>query len=326
MIEYKYRKSMEPYINYTYPKVYGNVPTFLAVPLAKSKEDLKEADAAIIGGFQHPYTENVWRSDLGLIFEPRSSLGANASSVTNAMRLRKASIKYGGYIPELGIDVFEHIKLVDYGDMKTTEKIDEALDANCIPITICAGGENVIRSVAKREKGKVGVLWIDAHGDNACPPPYTSGGPDRLAYEKIVDMKKWIQIGMVGPRNFKEQVKWYKERGSHIYTYWKIREMGMEAVCKDVLKIMDEAEGVCWNMDTDVLGLGAAPGVDEPLGIEVSDLLILALNIGKSGKFSSFNVDWIVSPIAAQYQILTWTILYLLAGLAIGRGAKLDPA
>jgi hypothetical protein len=72
------------------------------------------------------------------------------------------------------------------------------------------------------------------------------------------------------------------------------------------------------NIDYDVLDLGAAPGLDEPLGISVAELLTLALEIGKS-KFTAFSIEWMVSPIAPIYHIVTYSILYSLAGLAMRR-------
>ena len=70
-----------------------------------------------------------------------------------------------GYLPELDLDVFERLKLVDYGnvdvvqDMKQTLlnveiRVKDIIDARCIPVTI--GGDAgpstypVLRAVAER--------------------------------------------------------------------------------------------------------------------------------------------------------------------------------
>ncbi|MEM3453138.1 MAG: arginase family protein, partial [Candidatus Hadarchaeum sp.] len=77
------------------------------------------------------------------------------------------------------------------------------------------------------------------------------------------------------------------------------------------------------NLDLDVLDLGAAPGLDEPLGITTTDLLKIVHEVGKN-MVAAFNVEWIPTPAWQPYQlpawplywITTWTILYLLAGVA----------
>jgi arginase family enzyme len=132
-------------------------------------------------------------------------------------------------------------------------------------------------------------------------------------------MEKFVLIGMRGPRNFKEQLDWYQKRGSHVYTYKDIKERGINAVIQEAVKIAYKGtENVLLNIDFDVLDLSVAPGLDEPLGIMMEDLLTVTLRIGEKG-FAAFNIEWIPKPTAALYHIVTWTTLYLLAGLAMGR-------
>lgn len=333
MVKYKYRKSMDPYVEFSVPKVYGNTPTFLGAPLAKTEKDLKGADAAMIGGGMQDFGENPWRTDIGLMFNESAHLAPPYSSIYNPKRLRQASLKYGGYLPELDLDVFEHIKLVDYGDVtgispvvtkdddhrameRTAAKVGEVLDAGCIPITIESNPYHVAKAVTDKTDGKVGIVFLDAHGDNACPAPFQSW-VDPTAELKKVDMTKFVQIGIRGPRLFKEQMEWYRKRGSHIYTHREIKKQGMETVAKEALKIAHEGtESLFLNIDYDVLDIGAAPGLDEPLGISVDELLMLSLEIGKSG-FTAFNIENMMSQTAPIYHIVTFNILYLLAGLAL---------
>jgi guanidinopropionase len=335
VVEYKYRKSMDPFVRFSVPTVYGNTPTFLGAPLAKSKGDLKGADMAIIGGGMTDFGENPWRTDIGMKFSATAHLAPFYAPIYNPKRLRQASLKYGGYLPELDIDVFEHIKLVDYGDItgispavteedearklkRTVEKVGEVLDAGCIPVIIESNPYHVAKAVADRTKGKVGIIFLDAHGDNACPPPF-QGWVDPTAELKNVDMTNFVQIGVRGPRMFKEQMEWYRKKGSHVYTYREIKKMGMEAVAEEAIRIAhDGTDSVYLNIDYDVLDIGVAPGLDEPLGISIDELLTLSLEIGKSG-FTAFNIENIMSQMAPIYHIITFNILYLLAGIAMKR-------
>lgn len=271
-------------------------------------------------------------------------------SILDSMRLRKASIKYGSFLPELGIDVFEHIKLVDYGDLCSTfpntaeslfehfklidEKVGEVLDVGAIPITIGGFPYAIAKAIANKTNGKVGIVFLDAHGDNLEEHrgDKWSGAcwVARTAEIENVDMTNFVQIGMRGPRNFKEQVEWFKEKGCHLYIYWEIKKKEMDTVVKEALTYAKNGtDRLFLNVDFDVLDLGTAPGLDEPLGITTAELLTLMYEIGKSG-VTGFNVEWIPtpawegyhSPAMPLYWIVTWTVVYMLAGLSSGRLAR----
>ena len=76
------------------------------------------------------------------------------------------------------------------------------------------------------------------------------------------------------------------------------------------------------NIDFDVLDLGCAPGLDEPLGLTVGELLQLTYQVGKSG-IDGFDVGWIPNAVAPLHWITVYAILYLLAGLI--EGLKKEP-
>ncbi|MEM2897424.1 MAG: arginase family protein [Candidatus Bathyarchaeia archaeon] len=322
MKKFKYRKSMEPFKKWLVPTIYEDVPTFLGIPLAKSKDELKGSDAVIIG-VPYETTPTIAR-------EPRNA-------ALNPQNLRKASIKYSGYLPELDIDIFEHVRLVDYGDVQTvygdihesisrTEKvIEEALETGSMPILIGGTEPCICYSVAKAlaKRGKVGIIAMDAHGDNLNEHlgEKWSGAcwVARVSELKNVDMKKHFQVGMRGPRNLKEQVEWFKNKGSNLYTIREIRAKGIETVAKEIVNsIHDGNHKVFMNIDFDVLDIGCAQGLDEPLGLSVQELLTFAFEVGKGG-LDCFAVGLIPSQSIQLHWIATWTILYLLAGMIDGK-------
>jgi len=328
-MEYKYtRKTMDPTIKLTVPTVYGDTPSFLGVPVARSKEDLKGMDAVFLGGGGSGFPKDVvnpWRHDIGMRFNPSSWLGVEADPITSAQRLRFTSLKYGDYIPEFEIEVFKHVKLVDYGDQgRDLKKLGEVLDAGCIPIAMrcCRTGE-LVKAVADHTKGKVGVIALDSHGDCAMMPPWL-GWADEIANIEKVDMTKFVHIGFHGPRNFKEQHEWLKDKGAHVFMPWKeIKKNGMEAVAKEAVEIVhDGTDSQVLLFNLDVLDMSVAPGLDEFLGISMSDVLTLFHEVGKSG-FTAFNVIWAPSSIMPMYHAITWSILWLLAGLGIRKSARI---
>jgi agmatinase len=330
----KCRKSMEKFQKILVPTVYDDVPTFLGVPPAKTKNDLRGADAAILGVPSQSAQMLVGR-EIGL-------------NILDTMRLRKASLKYGSFLPELDMDVFEKIRLVDCGDLtgfypatetellghfKLAEKrISEILGAGCVPLTIGAYPYVVARALDGRNEGKIGILHLDAHGDNLEEHEGSKWSfacwVSRASELRNVDMKNYVQIGMRGPRNFKEQVEWHRKKGSTIYTYKDMKEKGIEKVTEEAIKrARSNVRYLFLNVDYDVLDLGTAPGLDEPLGITTADLLALVYKVGEN-KVTAFNVEWIPTPAWEPYRlpawplywIVTWTILYLLAGMARGKG------
>lgn len=328
----KPRKSMDEYEKLLTPTVYSDTPTFLGVPLAKTKEDLIDKDAAIIGMPQQA---------------PKGSVGREIGySILDTIRLRKASMKYGGYLPELYVDVFEHINLVDYGDMainfpiatdedlfkyfeQVDKKVGEVLEAGCIPITILCHPYAIAKSIANRTNGKVGIIHIDAHGDNLDSFLGSKwSGPchiARIAEIENVDTKNLVQMGVRGPRNFKEQIDWFKEKGCRLYTYWEMKKKGIEKVTKEALDYArDGTDALFISLDIDSLDLGTAPGLDEPLGITTAELLSFMCEAGKAG-VTGLNIECIPTPAWEAYHppamplywIVTWAILYMLAGKAL---------
>ena len=107
-----------------FPRIQEDMPTFLGVPHAVKTSDLQGADVVIIGA---PFVAGWGKKYSGV--DKDEWLAATR-------RVRQQSIRYrSGYIQEFDLDVFEHLKVVDYGDADippetsyegTVEKILEA--------------------------------------------------------------------------------------------------------------------------------------------------------------------------------------------------------
>ncbi|HEY4910385.1 MAG TPA: arginase family protein, partial [Methylomirabilota bacterium] len=141
----------------------------MGLPHAISPADLKGVDAAIIGA---PYVAS-WTEYAGV---PKSDW------IAGPKRVRQQSIRYqSGYIQDFDLDVFEHLKVVDFGDAKippeandkptvenilraqaaVEEKVNQALDAGALPIVVGqnspCGSYAIAKPIAERTKGNVGV-------------------------------------------------------------------------------------------------------------------------------------------------------------------------
>ena len=99
----------EPIVEMRSPRVYGSFPTLFGMPLAETEEDLRAADVAFLGV--------PWRAPT----TPSSFYVGGARANFEGTQLtpsyfRLNSLNYGGYLPELDLDVFEHLRLADRGD------------------------------------------------------------------------------------------------------------------------------------------------------------------------------------------------------------------
>ncbi len=91
----------------------ADMPTFMARPLAISPADLRGADAVIIGA---PYAAG-WTTYAGL--DKREWLAG-------PKRVRQQSVRYAsGYVQEFDLDVFEHCRVVDFGDAHIPPEVNE---------------------------------------------------------------------------------------------------------------------------------------------------------------------------------------------------------
>src|SRR5438067_2824585 len=113
------RRPSEPVTQMMLPRFYGSTPTVSGSPRAKTREDLAGADLVFLGV--------PWSAPA-----PDSRSGAAAANFfgTNMTPglFRTNSLKYGGYLPELDVDVFERYRLVDYGDSDVVHDLQRTFD------------------------------------------------------------------------------------------------------------------------------------------------------------------------------------------------------
>ncbi len=64
--------------------------------------------------------------------------GANyEGTLLTPSQFRVNSLKYGGCIPELDFDVFEHLKIVDYGDAEIVRDMRQTLENAGFTVSCC---------------------------------------------------------------------------------------------------------------------------------------------------------------------------------------------
>jgi guanidinopropionase len=341
-------RPFEPVVEMHSPRVYGSFPTLFGTPLVETKEDLRGVDVAFLGV--------PWRAPT----TPSSFFIGGARANFEGTQLtpsyfRLNSLNYGGYLPELNLDVFEHLRLGDRGDVdifqdiRTTFSAVEAevgamVDADCIPLVM--GGNAgpttypVLKAIAERADGPTAVLNLDAHGDNQPggweeddprAPRWAATWALRVLTLSGVEPARYYHFGLRGPRNDPGTVSRFVELGverEHIYTYREIRRARRAGYDEwaDGLgqQILNGAAKVWIALDPDVLNLGSTPDFGaEPLGPTVDEVVELLYRVGRAagrGRFGGLSI--MATPYEAQslHQALMYVLLYALAGVLSSEG------
>jgi arginase family enzyme len=325
------------------PRLYGGIPTLYGAPLAESADDLRGADLAFIGiPWSAPSPDS----------RPGVAAAAFAGTQLTPGTFRQNSLKYGGYLPELDVDVFEHLKLVDYGDVSVGNDVNAALDeafrttrdviaAGCIPLTM--GGNSgvssypVLRAIAERASGRVGVLNFDAHGDNGRTTPEErvdrrhprwAGTWALRILEELpgVSARNYVHVGLRGPRNDRDVITRFVEAGvprENIVTYRELkqaRKHDVDDLCREaVARALDGVDALWIGIDTDVLTMGVSPDYgDEPLGLTTEELVEIMYQAGlQAGRARLGGLSIMALPPNALtlHWIMMYAQLYALAGL-----------
>ena len=329
-----------------YPMIEADMPTFMARPLAISPADLRGADAVIIGA---PYAAG-WTTYAGL--DKREWLAG-------PKRVRQQSIRYAsGYVQEFDLDVFEHCRVVDFGDAHippevnerptvdnilraqaaVEEKVNHALDAGAIPIVIGqnspCGSYAIAKPIAERTRGNVGCISLDTHWDSRLIDALTmdpriagSGSWKRKMYEfhSNITVPNLVEIGERGLLESKEIVREFLKRGAHFYPMWTVRtELGIDGLCRELRHAYEGTEAVYVHFDMDVLGgAGPAPGdilgeLAEPIGMTDYEVIRIAHEIGRRG-LAGLSFICIPPGSAVVYRVIVYVIMYLLAGRVLAR-------
>jgi agmatinase len=252
---------------------YAGLLTFGGAPYTQDAAELDGVDVAIVGA----PTDDLVSDRPGTRFAPRA--------------IRAASCPPGPHL-EAGIDAFDELRIVDFGDApvlpaepeRTHAAIEalvgEVVDAGVIPIVL--GGDHSvsepnIRAVAARH-GAVGLVHFDTHTDTGrevFSVERSHGTPMfRLVEQGHVDPTRYVQIGLRGYWPGPDEFAWQAERGITSIFMHDVRKQGIDAVVERALEIAGDRPTFL-TVDVDVLDPAFAPGTGtpEPGGMSSGDLL-----------------------------------------------------
>lgn len=305
--------------------IFQRTPSFLNIPIALTKEQLKGNDAVILG---FPWEGSVtWGQSTGTDLATRT--------------IRNASARYSGFLPELDIDIFEYLKISDYSDVdivpgKTLESFErlaarlrDIFEAGAVPVTI--GGDHgitypIIKTMAEftEESGNIGIIHFDAHYDNKAEfegDPYARCCPlQRTAELDKVKGRNIVHVGIRGPRNTKAQAEYAQSIGATTYTILDIQRKGIDRVVEEAYEIAAKGtEKVYVTVCSDALDVAYNPGgPPDPNGLTSLELSLALYKLAAKGihGFDLVEIYPPADPNNVASHVGAWLIQYVLAGLA----------
>jgi arginase len=165
--------------------------------------------------------------------------------------------------------------------------VEKSLEESMLPVvlggdhSIAAGTLSGIAAHFKKKEKKIGLIWLDAHGDINTPESSPSGnvhgmplaaamGYGAIELVELQGFKPKVEpqnISLVGIRDLDTQEKKLaKKSGVHVFTMRDIDERGMREVMSDALKYaMDDTDGISVSLDMDFVDPSDAPGVGTPV-------------------------------------------------------------
>jgi len=259
---------------------YSGLATFGHRPFLTEVEQLDswQPDVAIVGA---PF-------DVGTTNRPGARFGPRA--------IRATAYEPGTYHMDLGLEIFDWLEVVDFGDaycphgqtevshQNIKDRVAAVASRGIVPVVL--GGDHSITwpsatAVADvHGYGNVGIVHFDAHADTAdiIDGNLASHGTPmrRLIESGAVPGTHFVQVGLRGYWPPQDTFEWMQEQGMVWHTMQEIWERGFKAVMVDAVgEALAKADKLYLSVDIDVLDPAHAPGTGtpEPGGITSVDLL-----------------------------------------------------
>lgn len=249
----------EPANSFETPRFSG-VRTFMRLP---NNQDLKNADAAIIGA---PF-------DTGASFRAGARFGPEG--------IRSVSHLLRPYNPSLDVQIFEHLSVIDYGDVpvvpgfieESYERIAVGLEevhrADVVPIVL--GGDHSIAlpelRAAAAVHGPLALVQFDSHADTwdeYFGKKYNHGTVFRRAAEEgLLIPENSIQVGMRGSLYDQGDLEASRKLGFDLVTTDAVRKLGIQETVDRIRERVGEAK-VYVSFDVDFVDPAFAPGTGTP--------------------------------------------------------------
>jgi agmatinase len=239
---------------------FSGVRTFMRLP---NVQDLENADAAIVGA---PF-------DTGASFRAGARFGPEG--------IRSVSHLLRPYNPSQDISIFEHLSVIDYGDVavvpgyieESYERIAVGLEevhrAGVVPIVL--GGDHSVAlpelRAAAAVHGPLALVQFDSHTDTwdvYFGQKYNHGTVFRRAVEEgLLLPEHSIQVGMRGSLYEQGDLEASRELGFDLLTTDAVRKLGIEETIDRIRERIGGAKAYV-SFDVDFVDPAFTPGTGTP--------------------------------------------------------------
>jgi len=212
--------------------------------------------------------------------------------------------------PETDNPKMKNFKPIFEANKSLFEKVTASLKHGAFPVIL--GGDHCVAagSIAAtvNHYNKIGVIWVDAHGDFNSDESSPSGnmhgmplsavtgfGPEKMV--AFTDKIKYVDphnVAVVGGRDIDpEERKRMAAAGVHVFSIHDVDRMGMAEVMKRAIEVAgSETDGIHVSFDVDAITPQEAPGVGTPVhsGLTVREAFLAAELVSDSGKLIALDM------------------------------------
>ena len=254
-------------------------------------EQLDLAHAGVASFGHRPFLTEAeqlesWRPDVAIVGAPFDIATTNRPGARFGPRaIRATAYEPGTYHLDLGLEIFDWLEVVDFGDAycphgqtevshnNIRERVHAVASRGIVPVIL--GGDHSITWPAATAVadvhgyGNVGIVHFDAHADTADEIEgnlASHGTPMRRLIESgAVPGSHFVQVGLRGYWPPQDTFEWMLEQRMTWHTMQEIWERGFKDVMRDaVSEALAKADKLYVSVDIDVLDPAHAPGTGTP--------------------------------------------------------------
>jgi arginase len=194
------------------------------------------------------------------------------------------------------------------------DRVAASLDADALPLvlggdhSLAAGSIGASALWARQRQGRIGVIWVDAHGDMNTPTSSLSGNVHGMPLAAILGAEpaELASIGgfapkvapehtvLIGVRNLDDKEKErVRDSRIHVFTMKDIDRAGIAAVIEQAIHLASAGTaGIHVSFDLDVCDPSIAPGVGTPVrgGLDYREAHMVMEVLADSGRLLALDM------------------------------------
>ena len=212
--------------------------------------------------------------------------------------------------PETDNPRMKNFKPIFEANKSLYDKVTDSLKQGAFPVIL--GGDHSVAagSIAATNShfNKVGVIWVDAHGDfnndesspsgnmHGMPLSALTGfGPDKMvAFAEKIKYVNPNNVAVIGGRDIDPgERKQMTASGVHVFSIHDIDRLGMNEVVRQAIEVASNGtDGIHVSFDVDAITPQEAPGVGTPVhsGLTVREAFLAAELVALSEKLVALDM------------------------------------